>query len=254
MYDGNYAVLHPMTPNVDLWRLVVQALRVRGGLKKEGPQQLWINWQPAHTRASMQETADQKNRRRGNAAADLFANMGRKLHEDVANSILRVQWLYHVAKQCATWAGVAAALQYDAEFNGCDHDVKPKDISRPKRAKQMKVEVPTEAKVLRKFPWAAKSLGTCEYVEDIHCDDPPEDVPRIARLTSAVRAAAKRTMVGAAYSDSFSKTATSKKYLGKRVHTNIVPEILQPLRKEEAFGHTLHVVGLHPRQYIYCQV
>ena len=88
---------------------------------------------------------------------------------------------------------------------------------------------------------------------DIHCDDPPEDVPRIARLTSAVRAAAKRTMVGAAYSDSFSKTATSKKYLGKRVHTNIVPEILQPLRKEEAFGHTLHVVGLHPRQYIYCQ-
>ena len=90
-------------------------------------------------------------------------------------------------------------------------------------------------------------------MEDIHRDDPIEDVPKVARLTSAVRAAAMRTMVGAAYSDSFNKTATSKKYLGKRVHTNVVPEILQPLKKEEAFGHTLHVVGLHPRQFVYCQ-
>lgn len=168
---------------------------MRGGLKKEGPEQLWINWQPAHTRASTHETVDQKNRRRGNAAADTVANDARKLHEDVTNKITRVQWLYHVAKQCATWAGVAAAMQYDGDFEGCDHDVKPKDACRPKRTKAARVEVPPEAKALRKFPWASRSLGTCEYVEDIHCDDPVEDVPRVARLTSAVRAAAKHTMV-----------------------------------------------------------
>ena len=253
MEEGNYAVLHPMTPNVDLWRLVVRAIQVRGGLKRSGPQQLWIEWQPAHTRASTNETVDQKNRRRGNASADTFANDGRRLHDDVTNKITRVQWLYHAAKQCATWTGVAAALQYDNNFNGCDHDVKPKDSCRPKRNKPMKVEVPPEARVLRKFPWATRCLGTCEYVEDIHCDDPVEDVPKIARMAGAVRAAAKRTMVGAAYSESFTKTLTSNRYLGKRVHTNTVPEILQPLRKDEAFGHTLHVVGLHPRQYIYCQ-
>ena len=74
MNNGDYKVVHPMTPNVDLWRLVVRAIHNRGGLRADGEDLLWVEWQPAHTRASTNETAEQRNRRRDNAAADLVAN------------------------------------------------------------------------------------------------------------------------------------------------------------------------------------
>ena len=252
MKEGDYGVLHPMTPSVDLWRLVVRAIEVRGGLKRDGNDQLWIEWQPAHTRASTDETVEQKNRRRGNAAADKIANEGRRLHDNVENEIARVQYLHHVAKQCATWAGVAAALQYDDAFVGCDHDVKPKQ-QKQQVGRPVKVAIPDEARVLRKFPWATRSLGTAEYTGDIHHDVHVVDDPSVLKLAKAVRAATASTMIGVKYNDAFDKTFSSTKLLGKRLHTNGVPEHSQPLRQDEAYGHRLFVTGLKPHQYIYCE-
>ena len=74
MAKGNYEVLKPMTPNVDIWRHIKAAIKNRGGLNIEGPSKLWVEWQPAHTRANTRENDEQRNRRRGNDRADAVAN------------------------------------------------------------------------------------------------------------------------------------------------------------------------------------
>ena len=66
MARGDLSVFNPLTPNVDLWRLLVRAQQIRSGLRPDGDSQLWIEWQPAHTHANIDETVQQKNRRRGN--------------------------------------------------------------------------------------------------------------------------------------------------------------------------------------------
>ena len=253
MKEGIYKVLNPMTPNVDLWRKVVKAVKDRCGMCEDGPNQLWIDWQPSHTRASSDETMDMKNRRRGNAAVDSVANDGRKLHEDVNNKVARVQYLHHVAKQSALWAGAAAALQYSDKFEGCDHDVRPKNAPKCKPHKPMKVELPKEAKVIRKFPWATRSLGTAEYIGDLHSDGHNGDESVDTRLACAVRKAAGSTMVGAKYNEGFDRNVSRSKIMGKRILTRSVPEYARPLSQEDAYGHQLYVTGLLPTQYFYCE-
>ena len=75
-----------------------------------GPQMLWVTWQRAHLRASTRETAEQKYLRRGNSAADYFANEGRKLHKAVTRERTRTDYLAEVAKSWAQWTGRAAEL------------------------------------------------------------------------------------------------------------------------------------------------
>ena len=119
--NGRTHIINPMTPNVDIWRNVVAAIEQRGGVVVDSPEQLWIKWQKTHVRATNVETTEQRNMRRGNDTVDYYANEGRKLHVDVSNKITRFKYLYHAAKTWAKWIGKAASLQYDKEFDGCDH-------------------------------------------------------------------------------------------------------------------------------------
>ena len=114
-------------------------------MQEHGPNKLWIEWQPAHTRASNDDDDDMRDRRRGNDRADATANYGRSLHDSVDDLILRVQYLYNVAKQYAIWCGVAAALQYDGGFEGCDHDVSTGRKSRTRKCKPLRAQLPDEA-------------------------------------------------------------------------------------------------------------
>ena len=53
------------------------------------------------------------------------------------------------------------------DFNGCDHDFKPKNFGKTGNTVEQDVKVPKEARILRRMPWAGGSLGTVEYLDDI---------------------------------------------------------------------------------------
>ena len=91
MYEGWTGFLSPMTPNLDLWRKIYDAVNSRGGLKPDGDDQLSFRWQPSHTRAHRGETKEQRFLRRGNDAADIFANLGRTMHKNIAEHIAEVK-------------------------------------------------------------------------------------------------------------------------------------------------------------------
>ena len=88
--------LHPMNPNLDIWRRIKSVVGNRGGLMETGDRMLWIIWQRAHLRATTDETSEQKYLRRGNDAANHFANEGRKLHESVERARTRTDYLFEV--------------------------------------------------------------------------------------------------------------------------------------------------------------
>ena len=248
-YKGCYRALNPRTLNLDMWRLVARAIQVPGGLAPEGPKQLWIEWQPAHARAYTDETNEQKNRRRRNAVADFFANDGRKLHADISTKLTRAD----VARQWARGVGAATHLQYDRNFNGCDHDIRPQVHPSRSKGKKQVVEVPKEACILRKSPWGQRSVGTSEYRDDINHDDARDSGVSAAERQADTARAAARTMDGASYNERVNKQASSSTLLGQRIFTRTVPEASQRLAQEDAYGHKLYVVGLYPLQYVYCE-
>ena len=149
---------------------------------------------------------------------------------------MRVKYLLHVAKTWAKWTGKAAALQYDKEFEGCDHDIRDRHSSNHRTGKKARVNIPDEARVLRKFPWASRSLGSIEYVSELHHQGikaAEEDVV----LSQATRAskAARLNMVGARYDDSFINLtlAENSPKPGRRVYTQQNREVDQPLPQED---------------------
>ena len=256
---GFTSMLNPKTPNVDLWRRVVDIIQSRGGMCKEGPDQLWAQWQPAHLRARSDETMLDRNLRRGNDTVDYYANEGRKLHSDIANKVHRVRYLAHVAKTWARWIGKAAALQHDSEFQGCDHDLKPTQHKSGGKSKKLTANIPYEARILRKFPWGIRSLGSAEYRDDLHDQAPVPSDPnadnRVLDMARTARAAASRTMVGARYLDHFDagQSQNQPRIWGRRVFTKAVNEYHEPLSQDDALGHRLFIAGLFPNQYIWCE-
>ena len=117
-----------------------------------------------HTRAHRVEDNLQSNWRRGNNSADWFANRGRELHYNIGNIVQNVKFLSDRMCEWARWLGSVTHLQYGDDFDGCDHDLSNKDSRQPKGKRQY-VELPDEATVLRRFPWASRSLGTIEYAK-----------------------------------------------------------------------------------------
>ena len=104
--------------------------------------------------------------------------------------------------------------------------------------------LPKEAAVLRKFSWAARSLGTKEYTQDIHHDGGNVTDSVINARARAARATAARTTGGASYNDAFNKRVSSVKFCGKRLLTNFLPEITSPLEQEDALGIDCMSLGL----------
>ena len=108
MREGVTSFLNPKTPNVDVWRLIYEEVMRRGGLKEAGDDQLNIIWHPSHLRAHEGETTEQKYLRRGNDAADRFANLGRALHVDITEIRLTMKARFDAAKNWASYSSSCA--------------------------------------------------------------------------------------------------------------------------------------------------
>ena len=158
-------MLHRKNPNLDLWRKIKAEVDTRGGIDHHGENKLWIQWQRAHQRACRSQTTKQRQLRRGNDAADHYANEGRKLHNDVEPKRIRLSYLRGIARNWAQWVGTAAALQYDTEFEGCDHTLpsQSRERAKPGRRSEKKRSLPDEARVLRRLSWAKNSEGSLEH-------------------------------------------------------------------------------------------
>ena len=138
MIRGKTEFLNPKTPNLDLWRKLHAAILDRGGMRENraDDDNFTIIWQPSHTRATVDETACMKHLRRGNDAADYFANLGRAMHPSVSELVITTQARYRAAKNWMTWIAKAAALQYDSAFGKCDHYLRDKTRCKMKGADQ----------------------------------------------------------------------------------------------------------------------
>ena len=93
-----------------------------------------------------------------------------------------------------------------------------------------------------------------EYTQDNHHDEVTAIANDNCAKARVARAAAARTMDGASFNELHNKRVSSAKLHGQRVHTNCIPEWTAPVIQEEALGHRLYVVGLMPRQFIYCEI
>ena len=69
------------------------AILARGGISKLALGKLWTRWKISHTKPSKSETNEERNLRRGNNAADWFANRGCELHYDMDNIRSRVTFM-----------------------------------------------------------------------------------------------------------------------------------------------------------------
>ena len=260
MYYGVTSFLNPKTPNLDLWRKVYVAINRRGGLCPSGSQQLSFIWQPSHTRACDRESVEEKLRRRGNDAADYFANKGRELHRDISDIVEATKQLFDRAKSWALWLGHASYLQYAHEWKGCDHDIKPKGhMAKPKSSKQ-DVHIPREAKVIRRLPWARTSLGTIEFLDDLWVqqgvNEHPEssDSSGVQRITMAV--SKHGTTAERAYQEQFSRHVLSgEPRRGVRyIPRQVVPELSETLPTSASLGHHMMTAGVRPQQFFWCEL
>ena len=86
---GKLHPLHPMSPDLDVRRMIVAAIQKRGGAFEDGLHMLWYTWQKSHTRATLFDSTEKKEYRCGNSAADRNANEGRQLHSDVSDKLQR---------------------------------------------------------------------------------------------------------------------------------------------------------------------
>ena len=262
MLHGDTSFLNPSYPNVDLWRRVHAAILRRGGLREaEGEEHNFtIIWQPSHTRASVTETQEMKHLRRGNTAADYFANLGRGLHPSVSDLLVVTKSRFNAVKNWVTWVAKAAQLQYDAKFGMCDHDRKDKTLVKAKGEDQ-RVRIPREAKVLRRMPWAACSLGTVEYTKDLWSQDDEggDGVIRDPTVRSVVQMHAVASREGPlpvrSYLDKFKVTNTRSGANRRRlIPLSLYSEYDEPLPTDLSLGHHMMTCGLGEEQFFWCNL
>ena len=258
MGEGRTTFLNPKTPNLDLRRRIYDEVRKRGGLCDRGNKQLSFVWQPSHTRAHEGETAEQKHLRRGNDAADFYANRGWEMHNDISEVRSRLKACYDVAIHWARWLGHASLLQYSKGMDGCDHDLRPKIAMAKAKNLRQDVKLPVEAKVIRKMPWARSSVGTIEYLDDLWQQDDISSDKLDSTESEVVHQVRKHgTISERAYVDKFhhNVNGNGKRHTGPRfVPRTCVLEMNDNLPTEAAMGHMMMTAGLKPRQFFWCEL
>ena len=259
MLNGNTPFLSSEYPNVDIWRRLHAAILKRGGLCEEEGYYFTVIWQPSHTRAKLSETQDMKHLRRGNAAADYFANLGRGLHPSVTDLVIATQSRYQTFKNWIFWVGKAADLQYDKNFGLCDHDAKDKTITKTKPIDQ-RVRIPIEARVIRRMPWAKWSLGTVEYTQDLWNQDPDLTVcenndPVVRSAASMAASAREGSLVIRSYTERFRvELPVSRSRKERLIPIPNYSEYDEPLPTDLALGHHMMTCGLGKEQYFWCEL
>ena len=257
--SGRRKVLDMKGPMLDLWRQVIDILRSRGGLKDtDGLDQLRVIWQKAHLRANRSETPMQKQLRRGNDNADIAANWGREMHPSVDNQVTRAKYLFDRACEWAKWVGFAAAKQYEND-HACDHDLKQDTFRRSNGVMCTLPTLPKEAMVIRRFPWASRSLGTVEHRElqrESEGSDNTVGYNHPAGLARRARVAAEMERNTRAYRVKrfCEKFQTAAQGRGARViPQNFIPEKDEWVPTTLTLGHAMNTVGLFPEQFLWCE-
>ena len=165
----------------------------------------------------------------------------------------------------ATYVGKLALAQHDDKHKP-DHDLPPKQRGTTRHQKFRQPTVPTEAKVLRRFTWASRSLGTVEFTEDLHDE---EDCIPSQPTTLAQQCIAKWRE--AEVTDDPAETRV-RRYMaafncrgrcdgdGRRVYPNTQlgkhfgHEDLDLLKPQDALGHVIMVAGMPPEQFFWCRI
>ena len=181
----------------------------------------------------------------------------RQLHIDVTDLITLTKARYDAIKHWVAWVGKASQLQYSTEVEGCDHDKKDGRKCNTAGPKQC-ARIPTEARVIRRMPWASNSLGTIEYKEDLWTQDATSavDDDQVVRQASGLqtRIGEKGSVAEKSYVDSFhNRCSTQCHAAGIRVMTrSCVNELSDALPTSAALGHMMFVTGVHSEQYFWC--
>ena len=170
--------------------------------------------------------------------------------------------MYKRGMAWAAWAGAAAMAQRDPARQP-DHDLPPEHRCKPSRVKRNQPRLPQQAKVIRRFPWAANSLGTLEYTQDLEdeAEEPVGTAVNIAQTTIAdLRerdfSATPDEVRARAYVSAFRcKThKTEEAVKGKRCLPNPFGfEGRTALSPSDSLGHCMMTAGLAPLQYFWCR-
>ena len=248
--SGRRKVLDMMGPMLDLWRDLIAAVGTRGGIKEvDGQHCLRVRWQKAHLRASDGESELQKAMRRTNNMADIVANRGRAMHTDITNLLTRVRFLHDRAVDWARWVGFAAAVQYE---NGhtCDHDM----VTERRTLTGVRHTfpcLPSAARIIRRFPWASRSLGIVEHSMIDNVAVPSAEQSLVLEAIGAS---------SCAQGDSAYRVARfCERFPGSgRLGVRTLPPIVVPEREEwlppdMALGHAMNTVGIFPLQFYWCE-
>ena len=111
--------------------------------------------------------------------------------------------------------------------------------------------------ILRKFSWAARALGSIEYLDDIWHDDNPSE-PSAHRSAVSEALAAKQSAFayeeGRRHVEELDKIASTSTFMGIRLLTKSLPEASAHLPQDEALGHRMKIVGLYPDQFLFCEI
>ena len=174
------------------------------------------------------------------------------------NCTIRIKYLHDRACEWARWVGFAAAKQYEAG-HVCDHDTRTETFRRSSGGLCSQPTLPKEARIIRRFPWAGRSMGTQEHRELQADSDGTDNIVGAAStvdiaLSARVRAEQERSSRAQRvqrFCERFANTGHSK---GTRcTPTNFVPEKDEWLPTNMAMGHAMHTVGMHPEQFYWCE-
>ena len=86
----------------------------------------------------------------------------------------------------ATWVGRAALAQRNPDYLP-DHTLPQPRRGKLRDKKTTQPRVPDQARVIRRFPWASRSLGTIEFTEDLHDELDEEYAPSTSQAVSVLQ-------------------------------------------------------------------
>jgi len=181
------------------------------------------------------------------------ARANSKKHMNV--KVWRIKTLMKRGSEWASWVGRTALAQRDG-IHEPDHTLPQQNRREPKRTNMREPVVPTQAKVIRRCPWAVRSLGTVEFTGDLHDEDeayhslPTSQAVEVLnkwRPTpinhSPAETRVRRYMM--AFKCHGGPTTMGKRLLPRSFGS----EDLEELLPSDALGHHMMVAGLPPRQY-----
>ena len=155
------------------------------------------------------------------------------------------------------WISRASQLQYGSEVVVCDHNVRcDKHQRKDEESSAKSAEVPKDARVIRKMPWAHDFLGTVDHLCEFSAHNEVRvDISKpmvVQANTIRAEVLSEVSSVGIAYVGSITQHVRQRQqnHVGASfLPKNAVCGLDEPLLSEAVFGHIIMTAGLHNEQY-----